>query len=138
MTVDSEAIFALAAHSHSDGQAFERLSGSMATAWIDERVPDTVFVARGLGRPMWTGIAAAGVFFASTKRALEIFEAYLGVKLRKHEAEHRTLLELHHGQVAREDCFTPQPYVEEDPLPAVRAPREAEACLSALQLLAAA
>ena len=138
MTVDSEAIFALAAHSRSDRYAFERLTGSMATAWIDERVPDTVFVARGLGRPLWTGIAAAGVFFASTKRALKIFEAYLGVKLRKHEAEHGTLLELHHGQVAREDCFTPQPYVEEDPLPAVRAPREAEACLSALRSLAAA
>ena len=138
MTVDSEAIFALAAHSRADAAAFERLSGSMAIGWLDERVPDTVFAARGLGRPLWTGLAAHGVVFASTKRALEIFEAYLGVKLRKQEVECGTLLELRHGQVVRRDRFTPQPYVEEDPLPAVRAPREAEACLSALQSLAAA
>src|SRR5712691_13274910 len=37
MTVDSEAIFALAAHSHNDPQAFEALVGAMATAWLDER-----------------------------------------------------------------------------------------------------
>src|SRR5215218_4638392 len=72
MTVDSEAIFALAAHSHADAAAFERLSGSLATAWLDERVPDTIYVARGLGRPLWIGSSDNGVFFASTKRALEI------------------------------------------------------------------
>src|SRR5207244_2350020 len=33
MTVDSEAIFALAAHSGNDPQALEALSGAMATAW---------------------------------------------------------------------------------------------------------
>jgi|SRR5215203_3472393 len=138
MTVDSEAIFALAAHSGAEASALEQLRGSLATAWLDERVPDAVFLARGLGRPLWTGIGAVGVFFASTKRALEIFEAYVGVKLRKDEVEHGTVLELLHGDVVRRDRFTPQPYVEEDPLPAVRAPREAEACLSALQSLAAA
>src|SRR5262245_57279235 len=37
MTVDSEAIFALAAHSRSDPRALEELRGSMAAAWIDER-----------------------------------------------------------------------------------------------------
>src|SRR5437762_903366 len=43
MTVDSEAIFALAAHSKSDARAFEELRGSMATAWIDQRKEDTIF-----------------------------------------------------------------------------------------------
>jgi len=138
MTVDSEAIFALAAHSDADARALERLRGSLATAWLDERVPDTVSTARGIGRPLWTGVAAAGVFFASTRRALDIFEAYVGVKLRKDEVEHGTLLELCHGEIVRCDRFTPPPFVEEDPLPAVRAPREAEACLTALQSLAAA
>src|SRR5215212_2390290 len=137
MTVDSEAIFALAAHSDADARVLERLNGSLAAAWIDERAPDALFAARGLGRPLWTGIAPAGAFFASTRRALDIFEAYLGLKLRKSELENGTLLELRHGQVVRCDRFTPQPYVEEDPLPAVRAPREAEACLTALQSLAA-
>src|SRR5438132_12052079 len=43
MTVDSEAIFALAAHSRNDPCALEALVGSMASAWLDEREPDTVF-----------------------------------------------------------------------------------------------
>ena len=47
-------------------------------------------------------------------------------------------VELQHGQVVRSERFEPQPFVEDDPLPAVRAPREAEACLTALQSLAAA
>src|SRR5947207_3083473 len=37
MTVDSEAIFALAAHSRNDPRALEALAGSMATAWLDQR-----------------------------------------------------------------------------------------------------
>ena len=55
MTVDSEAIFAIAAHSRNDARALEHLRGAMATAWIDEREPDTLFLARGTGRPMWLG-----------------------------------------------------------------------------------
>src|SRR6478672_5680408 len=39
MTVDSEAIFALAAHSKNDPRALEDLTGSMAAAWLDSRVP---------------------------------------------------------------------------------------------------
>src|SRR5919205_1259870 len=38
MTVDSEAIFALAAHSHNDPLALEELAGSLAAAWLDSRV----------------------------------------------------------------------------------------------------
>src|SRR3989440_3205032 len=53
MTVDSEAIFALAAHSHNDPLALEALSGSLAAAWLDARVPGIVFAARGAGRPLW-------------------------------------------------------------------------------------
>src|SRR5712691_6559525 len=37
MSVDSEAIFALAAHSRADARALEELRGTMATAWMDER-----------------------------------------------------------------------------------------------------
>ena len=55
MTVDSEAIFALAAHSRNDARALEELRGSMATAWLDEREPGAVFAARGVGRPLWIG-----------------------------------------------------------------------------------
>ena len=50
MTVDSEAIFALAeAHEGAPG-ALEQLRGSVATAWLDERRPRTLFLARGAGR----------------------------------------------------------------------------------------
>src|SRR5919199_1889304 len=76
MTVDSEAIFAVAAHSGNEARALEELRGAMATAWIDEREPDRVFVARGMGRPLWVGEARDGVFFASTKLALEVVEHY--------------------------------------------------------------
>src|SRR5919106_6427466 len=52
MTVDSEAIFALAAHSQNDPRSLESIGGSMATAWLDERELGTVFAARGVGRPL--------------------------------------------------------------------------------------
>src|SRR5918912_1412207 len=39
MTVDSEAIFALAAHSQNDPRALERLRGAMATAWSPPPLP---------------------------------------------------------------------------------------------------
>src|SRR6476661_6162666 len=81
MTVDSEAIFALAAHSRNDPRALEHLRGALATSWLDEREPDVVFVARGSGRPLWIGEARQGVFFASTKVALEVLERYLPVTL---------------------------------------------------------
>src|SRR5213075_2176753 len=74
MTVDSEAIFAVAAHSHGVAEALEALRGSMATAWIDERREQAVSVARGVGRPVWVGAGEDGVFFASTKVALEVLE----------------------------------------------------------------
>src|ERR1700736_1946196 len=52
MTVDSEAIFALAAHSEGAAQALEALRGSMAAAWLDERLEQTLYAARGVGRPL--------------------------------------------------------------------------------------
>src|SRR5256886_5401161 len=55
MTVDSEAIFALAAHSQNDPRALEAIAGSMATAWLDQRAPGTAFAARGVARPLWRG-----------------------------------------------------------------------------------
>src|SRR5215831_15828941 len=63
MTVDSEAIFALAAHSMSDACALEELEGAMAAAWLDEREPAVLHVARGTGRPLWVGQGREGVFF---------------------------------------------------------------------------
>src|SRR5688500_9658805 len=50
MTVDSEAIFALAELGEGRAKVLERLRGTMATAWLDERRPDVLFVARAVGR----------------------------------------------------------------------------------------
>src|SRR5262249_18541826 len=94
MTVDSEAVFAVAAHSRSDATAFEVLEGSMAAAWLDERLSEVVHVARGVGRPLWLGECRDGIFFASTRFALETLEKYCGLELRKREVDDGTLLAL--------------------------------------------
>jgi glucosamine 6-phosphate synthetase-like amidotransferase/phosphosugar isomerase protein len=137
MTVDSEAIFALAAHSRNDARALESLRGAMASAWIDERERDMIFLARGAGRPMWLGEGRDCVFFASTEVALEVLERYCELKLRKREVKHGTLLAVRGGQVVRRESFRPDlEYVEADPLPAVRAPGERDSCLMRLAALA--
>jgi glucosamine 6-phosphate synthetase-like amidotransferase/phosphosugar isomerase protein len=139
MTVDSEAIFCVAAHSHSSARALERLRGAMAAAWVDEREPGIVYVARGAGRPLWVGEGRGAVFFASTRSALEVVQDYCGVRLRKREVPHGTLLALRKGLIDGRERFRPDlEYHEADPLPAVRAPGERESCLARLAALAAA
>jgi glucosamine 6-phosphate synthetase-like amidotransferase/phosphosugar isomerase protein len=138
MTVDSEAIFALAAHSRNEPRALEALVGSMATAWLDAREPGVVFAARGVGRPLWLGQAREAVFFASTSAALGIVERYLELPLRASEVPEGTFLNLADGRVARRASFRPDPdYVETRALPAVRAPGEAASCLLRLAALTA-
>jgi glucosamine 6-phosphate synthetase-like amidotransferase/phosphosugar isomerase protein len=139
MTVDSEAIFAVAAHSRNDPRALETLAGSMATAWLDSREPGTLFAARGVGRPLWLGLGRDEVFLASTSAALEVVEQYLRVRLRKSELRDGTFLALRDGGVACRASFRPdRSYVEESALPAVRAPGEAASCLRRLAAIAAA
>src|SRR6266550_3168218 len=130
MTVDSEAIFALAAHSHNDPHALEDLTGSMAAAWLDARVPGTIFAARGVGRPLWIGKGKHELFFASTRAALEVVERYAGVKLRKREIVEGTFLQLSSARVVRSERFrSDKDYRDPLVLPAVRAPQEGRSCL---------
>jgi glucosamine 6-phosphate synthetase-like amidotransferase/phosphosugar isomerase protein len=138
MTVDSEAIFAVAAHSEGDVEALEALRGSMATAWIDERREHSIYVARGVGRPVWLGAGDAGVFFASTRLALEVVERFLGFKLRMDELEEGTLVQLELGRETSRKRFNPDRRFEDKPLPPVRAPKEAALCLRRLATLVAA
>jgi glucosamine 6-phosphate synthetase-like amidotransferase/phosphosugar isomerase protein len=139
MTVDSEAIFALAAHSHNDPLALEELTGSLAAAWMDGRRPGTTFAARGAGRPLWIGTAKHELFFASTRRALEVVETFAKVKLRKSEVPEGTFLELAESRVARAATFRHDLHYR-DPidLPTVRAPQEGASCLERLAVLSAA
>jgi glucosamine 6-phosphate synthetase-like amidotransferase/phosphosugar isomerase protein len=139
MTVDSEAIFALAAHSGNEPAAFEALLGSMAAAWLDERDPGTVFAARGIGRPLWLGTGKHELFFASTRTALEVVEEYAQVRLKKRDLKDGTFLAIRNAKVVRNERFRPDPRFEEPgkPLPAVRAPGETASCLQQLAALAA-
>ena len=137
MTVDSEAIFALAESSGCAAEALGELRGSMATAWLDERRPGTIFLARGVGRPLWVGTGREETFFASTKTALEVVERFLRLKLRKRELAEGTLVVAAEGSVLERKRFKPDRDFEERSLPAVRAPQEGAFCLQRLAALAA-
>jgi glucosamine 6-phosphate synthetase-like amidotransferase/phosphosugar isomerase protein len=137
MTVDSEAIFALMELERSSAMALERLYGSMASAWMDEREPHAVYLARGMGRPLWVGEGRSELFFASTKAALELVESYAGVSLAEREVPEGTLLSVSDGQIVSTDSFRPDMDFTEKPLPAVRAPEEHRSCLALLAALVA-
>jgi glucosamine 6-phosphate synthetase-like amidotransferase/phosphosugar isomerase protein len=137
MTVDSEAIFALADAEGSRAAPLEELCGSMATAWLDEREPETVFVVRGVGRPLWLGEGRHETFFASTEAALEVLERYLALKLRKREVPEGALVPLVNGKRMKAERFKPDRAFEESPLPAVRAPDEGVLCLRRLAAIVA-
>jgi hypothetical protein len=138
MTVDSEVIFAVAEASSSTARGFEEFRGSLATAWLDEREPELLYLARGVGRPLWVGTTRRELFFASTKVALEIAEHYTGLRLRKREVGEGRLAAIKGARAVRVEHFTPDQTYEPDPLPAVRAPQEGAFCLQRLAALAAA
>jgi glucosamine 6-phosphate synthetase-like amidotransferase/phosphosugar isomerase protein len=139
MTVDSEAIFALAEERPRSAEALEELYGAMATAWLDRRAPGELFLARGVGRPLWIGEGPEEVAFASTREALELAERYAGLRLAKHEVPEGTFVTVAGGRVAATERFEPdRSFREEVDLPAVRAPEERISCLRRLAVLAAA
>ena len=138
MTVDSEIIFALAERSRGrTAAALEQLYGSMAAGWLDDGRPE-LLLARGMGRPLWLGVGRREFFFASTRLALELVESYGGLKLKKSQLDEGTVVAVEHGAVVARETFTPDLSFEEEPLPAVRAPDEARACLARLAMLHAA
>jgi glucosamine 6-phosphate synthetase-like amidotransferase/phosphosugar isomerase protein len=142
MTVDSEAIFALVEYAAAPrySLALEKLYGSMATAWLDEREPGLVFAARGVGRPLWLGRGEHEVLLGSTSEALELVERDAGVELEKNEVPEGTLLALEDGRVVRRESFRLDRSFEEDPLPAprARALEERRSCLARLATIGVA
>ncbi|MGH3132607.1 MAG: class II glutamine amidotransferase [Gaiellaceae bacterium] len=136
MTVDSEAIFALMELRRHDKRALGELRGPMAAAWLDERDPETLFLARGVARPLWAGRTRSDLFFASTRRALAIVEAALRVRLDVREVREGRLLQVVGGRIVRERRFRPdRSYRPKDALPPVRTPHEALSCLERLAAL---
>ena len=139
MTVDSEAIFALAEHAHGRSEVLEELHGAMATSWLDERTPSTLFLARAVGRPLWIGTAGKELFFASTRDALEVLEQTIRLTLRKREVDEGTLLHVVDGRIEATHRFHPdRSHVEETLLPSIRAPHEGASCLRRLAAIALA
>ena len=135
MTVDSEAIFALVEEAEGEASALDELYGSMATAWLDEREPERLFLARGVGRPLWIGEGKDAVFFASTVEALDLVERYAGGRLAKSEVAVGTLVTVEDGRVAATEPFRPDPSFTEEPLPPVRAPDERTSSLARLRTI---
>jgi glucosamine 6-phosphate synthetase-like amidotransferase/phosphosugar isomerase protein len=138
MSVDSEVIFAVAEANGGTADGFEEFRGSMAAAWLDERHPDLLYLARGVGRPLWVGTTRRELFFASTREALEIAERYAGLRLRKREVHEGKHAAIRGARAVRIQNFTPDLAYEPDPLPAVRAPHEGASCLAQLAALAGA
>ena len=129
----------LAEHAEGSPESLEELFGAMATAWLDDRISSTLFLARAVGRPLWVGTAGKELFFASTRAALEVLESTLRLSLRKRELEEGTLLRVEDGRVAATHRFRPdRSYVEETILPSVRAPHEGASCLQRLAAIALA
>jgi glucosamine 6-phosphate synthetase-like amidotransferase/phosphosugar isomerase protein len=136
MSVDSEVIFALAERSEATARAFEQLHGSMATAWLDEREPELLYVARGVGRPLWLGRGHNELFFASTRDALAVVERTLGKSLRKSQLAEGRILAVRDGEIVHTDRFSPDRSFTEESLPSVRAPHEGAFCLQRLYAIA--
>jgi glucosamine 6-phosphate synthetase-like amidotransferase/phosphosugar isomerase protein len=138
MTVDTEVIFALVNAYGTRPEVLEELVGAMAAAWIDEREPDVMHVARGVGRPLWLARGRHEVLFASTRDALEVVERALGTTFLKTQVEEGRLLSLVDGELVDERRFTPdRSYRESKELPAVRAPHEGRSCLDRLWAIVA-
>lgn len=139
MTVDSEAIFALMHHLRHEPRALSELRGTMAAAWLDERDPDRLFLARGSSRPLWIGQTGSETFFASTRRALAMVEATLGLRLRARMVREGRLLEIADGSVVRKRRFRPyRARQAEAPYSPVHSPHEAVSCLERLASIASA
>jgi glucosamine 6-phosphate synthetase-like amidotransferase/phosphosugar isomerase protein len=139
MTVDSEAIFALMEATAHEPRALRELHGTMAAAWVDESRPGTLFLARGLSRPLWIGRSGLDLFFASTRRALTIVEAALRVRLQATELRQGKFLVVADGRIVRIRRFRPdRRHQEPDPASPVHSPHEAVSCLTQLAALASA
>jgi glucosamine 6-phosphate synthetase-like amidotransferase/phosphosugar isomerase protein len=137
MTVDSEAIFALVESARNKRATLDELYGSMATAWLEDRTPGMLFLARGVGRPLWIGEGRSELLFASTHEALELAERYADLRVRKRELPEGSLVTVAEGRVLRTETFHPDRSFAEEPLPPVRAPEERRSALRRLAAIAA-
>ena len=137
MTVDSEAIFALVEETD-EVLALEQLHGSMATAWIDERTrtaswsPAASAVRSGSG----AAVARPSSLRPADSRAGRALPR--GCASRSARCPRARCVTLGTDGDVDWASFDPAGYVEETPLPAVRAPEERESACACLPGLVAA
>jgi glutamine phosphoribosylpyrophosphate amidotransferase len=133
MTVDSEALFALLdAYPGREGQSLAEVEGALAIAWLDERRPGVLHLARGWGRPLVVGVGSEGVFFASTRAALEMLAVHVGLELAIEEVPEGTIRLIAHGRVIEESRFAPRPGGVPEAAITPPSPAERERCLRVL------
>ena len=130
MTVDSEAIFALAEHAEGHAEALEELTGAMATAWFDERLPSTLFLARGVGRPLWIGSDGTANSFSPRPATRSRCSSDATADAAQARGRRGHLLRVEDGHVSATERFRPDhSYVEETSSPPCgRRTRAAAAC----------
>ena len=126
MTVDSEAIFALVEQraARRRGRSSE-LRGAMAAAWLDERDAATLYLARGVGRPLWLGTRPA-TSSSSPRRGARSrsSSATLRPTLRSARSTKDAAARRRRPRRRASDRFRPDRRYREDELPA-RRPRAA-------------
>ena len=98
MTVDSEAIFALAEHAEGRPRRSRSSTGAMATAWLDERDGSTLFLARGRRPAALDRHRRQGALLRVDAAALEVLERTIRMTLRKREVDEGTLLRTRDGR----------------------------------------
>ena len=119
----------LRAHGRARGcehAALEELQGAMAAAWIDERAPTPLHLARGVARPLWIGRAPPRAVLrldegrARGRRGRAAADAPQAGGLRGAPARRSS-----GGRIASETRFRPDRcYRDDNALPPVRAPHE--------------
>src|SRR6185369_15845697 len=114
MTVDSEAIFALVDAFGTSPETLGELVGAMAAGWLDEREPDVLHLARGIGRPLWIGRGRHEVLFASTRAALEVAEQALRTTFLKSQVDEGRLLRIVDGAIVEERRWSPDTSFREE------------------------
>jgi asparagine synthetase B (glutamine-hydrolysing) len=138
MTVDSEAIFALV-HRLGAVPALEEVRGTMACAWLDERDPEVLGVARGRVRPLLVAESEGAVLFASTGGALRLACSLCSLEIRvMRELDEGEHLALRGGRIAARSSFSPPALHGTPGVPSDPSPAERERCLLLLGQLAAA
>lgn len=112
MTVDSEAVFMLLDSMPTYAEAFAQLVGSYSVAFFDRDARQSLYIARGRGRPLVVGEGDGVVLFASTRHAISFACERLQLDVVARSVPFGMLLTLRDGAVAHSQRIEVQPFEE--------------------------